>query len=646
MGSIELLSGFWRTRNSTTNLIRRCHRPEACKGGTNSKSYCEEGYTGNLCAACEAGWASGPGFSCTRCDSSFQSVVVAVAVGVCALVVACIFRRRLRGAAMIVMGRPLSAKTHAAIETSSGDDEPAQEMAERKRLSARVVHTLRASEFLELTITANVGAMSLPPPPKQTQDRPEAPGAPAVEGNVPRASSFCGVQCGSHISLCGVGCGSPASVCRFSLTNWSWPAFMVKLRILVITFQIIVGFAFTFNIRYPSNFLSFCALFSALNVSIPSLLSLGCVVEPNFYSELLFMTLCPIVIALLLALFAAVGSFGGRFESLAKSLGTSSPAQAAGAACVLMMYLIFPGVSATIFKTFAKDTEWEDEDECWLRVDYSIDCSTDTYALFEMYAGLCIVLYPLGIPLLFAYLLFSRRAIIGDMGLGRLAPAGAAESDARVASQAAIFASMLGRDITLARRKADESVKFISFLFSAYTPQCWYYEIVECARRLLLTGMLVFYKDGSSTQIVTALVLACGSLMVLTETMPFNDPVDNRLAAMAQWVTILTLLASLMLGAGITEEDGYNEDVLGAAMVVINAGLVVAAVALQIYASAPHKAAPAMALSHATDAALEPLENARSETQQPPSDAAHDTAEGSVAARRIVWDSSDERAAP
>ena len=115
---------------------------------------------------------------------------------------------------------------------------------------------------------------------------------------------------------------------------------MVKLRILVITFQIIVGFAFTFNIRYPSNFLSFCALFSALNVSIPSLLSLGCVVEPNFYSELLFMTLCPIVIALLLALFAAVGSFGGRFESLAKSLGTSSPAQAAGAACVLMMYLM------------------------------------------------------------------------------------------------------------------------------------------------------------------------------------------------------------------------------------------------------------------------------------------------------------------
>ena len=195
-------------------------------------------------------------------------MVVAVAVGVCALVVACIFRRRLRGAAMIVMGRPLSAKTHAAIETSSGDDEPAQEMAERKRLSARVVHTLRASEFLELTITANVGAMSLPPPPKQTQDRPEAPGAPAAEGNVPRASSFCGVQCGSHISLCGVGCGSPASVCRFSLANWSWPAFMAKLRILVITFQIIVSFAFTFNIRYPSNFLSFCALFSALNVSM------------------------------------------------------------------------------------------------------------------------------------------------------------------------------------------------------------------------------------------------------------------------------------------------------------------------------------------------------------------------------------------
>ena len=61
--------------------------------------------------------------------------------------------------------------------------------------------------------------------------------------------------------------------------------------------------------------------------------------------------------------------------------------------------------------------------------------------------------------------------------------------------------------------------------------------------------MLVFYKDGSNTQIAVALVLAFGSLIILSEIKPYIDPLDNKLAAMALWVTILTLLASLMLRA-------------------------------------------------------------------------------------------------
>ena len=225
-----------------------------------------------------------------------------------------------------------------------------------------------------------------------------------------------------------------------------------------------------------------------------------------------------------------------------------------------------------------------------------------------MYAIFCIILYPLGIPALFAYLLTSRRAVIGDVGSGHLVRGAIAgtKPDKRVEAEAALVASKLGSDIALARRKADGSIKFISFLFSAYSPRCWYYEIVECARRLLLTGMLVFYKDGSNTQIVVALVLAFGSLMVLSETKPYIDPLDNRLAVMALWVTILTLLASLMLGAGITEDDGYNKDVLGAAMVCINVSLIVAAVGLQIYSCVLQKAAPTVALYDTPEPAVAP----------------------------------------
>ena len=58
----------------------------------------------------------------------------------------------------------------------------------------------------------------------------------------------------------------------------------------------------------------------------------------------------------------------------------------------------------------------------------------------------------------------------------------------------------------------------------------------------------------------------------MNEIKPYIDPLDDRLAQMALCVTILILIGSLMLFNGNTEEDGYNEDVLGAAMVVIRMG--------------------------------------------------------------------------
>ena len=36
-------------------------------------------------------------------------------------------------------------------------------------------------------------------------------------------------------------------------------------------------------------------------------------------------------------------------------------------------------------------------------------------------------------------------------------------------------------------------LKSLSFLFEAYEPRCWYFESVECIRRLALTGLLVFF---------------------------------------------------------------------------------------------------------------------------------------------------------
>ena len=53
----------------------------------------------------------------------------------------------------------------------------------------------------------------------------------------------------------------------------------------------------------------------------------------------------------------------------------------------------------------------------------------------------------------------------------------------------------------------DLYLKGLSFLYSAYQPKLWWWDVMETVRRLLLTGCLYFYARGSTGQIIAALFL-------------------------------------------------------------------------------------------------------------------------------------------
>lgn len=54
----------------------------------------------------------------------------------------------------------------------------------------------------------------------------------------------------------------------------------------------------------------------------------------------------------------------------------------------------------------------------------------------------------------------------------------------------------------------------------------YYYEVVECGRRMLLTGVLIFVKPHSSMQVATACILAFGTLLGFELMRPYLDPTD------------------------------------------------------------------------------------------------------------------------
>ena len=85
---------------------------------------------------------------------------------------------------------------------------------------------------------------------------------------------------------------------------------------------------------------------------------------------------------------------------------------------LLLSFLVFPAVSSAAFLAFS--CEAFDDGREFLRADYSVECSTadHTSAVHEAAKGLAvtaILLYPVGISLLYAVLLLrARRAILSN----------------------------------------------------------------------------------------------------------------------------------------------------------------------------------------------------------------------------------------
>ena len=83
-------------------------------------------------------------------------------------------------------------------------------------------------------------------------------------------------------------------------------------------------------------------------------------------------------------------------------------------------------------------------------------------------------------------------------------------------------------------RNANPSVQLLAFLVGAYEPHFYFWESVECVRRLSLTGLLVFFADGTQLQILVASLIALASLYLYSKYRPYLDDRVDSLASMAQ----------------------------------------------------------------------------------------------------------------
>jgi hypothetical protein len=308
----------------------------------------------------------------------------------------------------------------------------------------------------------------------------------------------------------------------------------------------------------------FLSWFDVFNFSIGWSLSFGCMLDIDFYNKLLIATLTPIAVALMLLFTYSVTSHSAKLDNdLSASVSHRAALQMLSeqrarllskhqTAFLVMTFLIYSTVSTTVFQTFACDAI-EGTRTSYLRADYSAECNTYEHMLYRLYAAFMILVYPIGIPAVYAYLLWSRKALL--------------KATARNGSQTYIE-----------RRREHIHLNATEFLTKLYRPDMYYWELVECARRILLTGGLVFIFPNTATQAAVACLIAGCSLALVLHFRPYDDKFDHMVYITGCVIIFLSMFLALLTKANVSGGELRTQRVYGVLLIGMNVAIVLSAI--------------------------------------------------------------------
>ena len=288
------------------------------------------------------------------------------------------------------------------------------------------------------------------------------------------------------------------------------------------------------NVSFTGVYQRFLDGLEVFNFDLGWILSAGCVLDVDFHDRLLVSTLCPIAGLLFLAGVYAAASRVNR-----GSVETLEGIWHKHVSLVLLLtFLVYASVSSVLFKTFACDKLADGKD--YLRADYRIQCDSSEHRAFMGYAGFMILLYTVGIPAFYGVLLFR-------------------DSD------------VLKRDQPDRERLARATST--SDLWKPYKPSVFYYEVIECCRRILLAGVVVFIYPDTAAQVAVALLMAVVFAMLSEGLAPYASRWDTWTNRMGHAVVTMSMYVALLLKVDVSDERADSQRIFEAVLVAAHASM-------------------------------------------------------------------------
>lgn len=299
----------------------------------------------------------------------------------------------------------------------------------------------------------------------------------------------------------------------------------------------LLQFVLVTGIEYPGAYRDFLAGIDMFSLDFGHILSFTCFVDTTFYDRLLLSTIGPLVLL--------AGLVGTYYVAICRNSGSADSSAAVAAIrqkhtsiALFLSFVVYAPVSSTIFSTFVCDDDLDPGRASYLKVDYSLTCTGGRHQGYKIFAGFMVAVYPIGIPALYLYWLVRNKNL-------------------------------------LRTHKLDAP---FSDLWRAYRPEVYFYEVVECLRRVSLTGTAVFLPSDGAAQIGVTLWLAFVMGVVTEILSPYRRSLDMWAYRVGYVVVFMSMYFGLLLKVDVSTEGIYGQDVFSSLLVFAHCVLIFAVV--------------------------------------------------------------------
>ena len=306
------------------------------------------------------------------------------------------------------------------------------------------------------------------------------------------------------------------------LFEFVWSSFGTQSRILWAFTQILAHIPILLSAILPATLRDFyLTLLKITDLNPFAAFGLSCANHAlrSFKTRLVFAITAPIVVSTVLLAYALIQVHMLR-RNAEKCFTRYAQLQ------LIVLFLVLPGVSTTIFRTFLCDEGFvEDKSVSFLEADLTLSCESTEYKQLSVIAWFGLLMYPVGVNALYAGLLYRARDAV--------------------------------------QHRDGAGAEHLAFLFRSYTPEYFAFDVVDSLRRIVLSGGLVFIPERGRAAGGTMIAFFFYGLY--DNVKPYKRDETNIVASVANGV-----IATVMLLLTILQGELMPKPVVGNLCIVIS----------------------------------------------------------------------------